>query len=1164
MYKDYNFYDPKDMGKQELTNNASFIEDASVMLQDREGYTEEDLETPDQIYDAYMEHFRFFDVNEVTAIKDLNHVMSGTTEQKARYGRLLNAYETSEGESFFDEDISVGLRKAGDYAEGLVSAPSTLASVFTGGYAKVAAKTGIEATKFGIKRVLKEIMKAGVKGAAIEGTIGLGQGAVKETTRVASGIKKDFDSSVPFIEAGLAATGGFVLTGLARGLTLPSEIKSIRLQERATGAIKLRESNAKTKTDDILKDTSEEQLKEINTNLVEVTQPLKGDKTVKKFPLDPTKVKMGEDLKKGLSTSETLTSTLSEEVRRNITAAVLRVGKEVVDQQPGERITAAIYRAMDSNKLDMSKLQKVLDEHNITLDQFSLIYKADVSAAGRLLGEKGRIARIFGSESLLNNTEYKAVKDVLNQVDALDKAGISKISAKETADQLNANPLLIPYRFVQDFDQARIALMTVQPKTSARNTINGGFRIMTDAVTRSMDNALSNALPIATLGIKGKFKNPFDGSFDVVKFMFNPYEGDLIKKVFTESFPNESSRLFMKNADLEARSGGDGIMTTLGRKLNFLNTASDNIFKRAVLGASLQRGINDANLIISKEARESIIKQRLIQRLGPDYRSSPDYTVTVKKITKELSKQKKHTLATVFEAGAFNKLDDTILTKSITNAYDFAYQSQFKQYGKLGSDIARGTIAAQRKLPFVISIFLPFPKFVASQLKFVYEHAPIIGMLPAEKIPNPLSVVKGKKVPYEFKDRIAKQLMTASLSYVAYQWRAKQGETNHWYEYRGSDGNLVDGRAMYGPFSMWMLYADIMYRSGYFSGKENQLPTKSWGRYAKDVLQAVAGSTFRSGLGIYTLDKLLTDLSNSAEGETGETTDRIVGEILGNIAKTLTIPIAFVKDAYSQFDIKSSYIPETKSGETNLIAIAMARANSNIPDIGPNTPFLGKDGYGSISSVANALDLKYDKPARSAFITGPLKAINPLIGQGTGEMVRPPKNAYQREIGRLNMNEYEIYRKHPNERVNTLTKFYLSVKGSEINLNERMAQVIRTKKYKSYSYKRKRSSLRADSQKFIRAARERAIEEVKLESSNAGDKYTKIDMQKWISLNQRDKESVNAYLATQLKQYGFENFTSVSSDAGRMVRMGESETSILVLANKVATKIKEGVLGGLK
>ena len=204
MYKDYNFYDPKDMGKQELTNNVSFIEDASVMLQDREGYTEEDLETPDQIYDAYMEHFRFFDVNEVTAIKDLNHVMSGTTEQKARYGRLLNAYETSEGESFFDENISVGLRKAGDYAEGLVRAPSTLASIFTGGYAKVAAKTGIEATKFGIKRILKEIMKAGAKGAVIEGTIGVGQGVVKETTRVASGIKKNFDSSVPFKEGAYA------------------------------------------------------------------------------------------------------------------------------------------------------------------------------------------------------------------------------------------------------------------------------------------------------------------------------------------------------------------------------------------------------------------------------------------------------------------------------------------------------------------------------------------------------------------------------------------------------------------------------------------------------------------------------------------------------------------------------------------------------------------------------------------------------------------------------------------------------------------------------------------------------------------------------------------------------------------------------------------------
>jgi len=1164
LYKKYNYYDSKDMNKEVLTKDLSFLGDASAMLEERAGFTDEELDTPDKVYDAYMEHFRISDVNEVTAVKDLTHVMRGTTDQKARYGRLLDLYEKSEGESFF-EDVGTGVRKLGDYAQGLATAPSTIASVFTGGFSKIAAQGGVQATKIGIKKILGEVMKAGVKGALIEGGVGLGQGTVKESTRLQSGIKKEFDYSRPFIEGGLSATGGFVLTGLARGITLPSEIKSLKLAERAEGAVKLKETEAKVLTDKVLENADIDKVKKINSNLDEVTELLEvGLKAGKKKALDPTKVKEGQKIKKDIFGSDSFTSSLSNEVRNNITAAVLRVGDKV-NQKPGERITTAIHRAILKDDVPIDDISKILDEHNITLDQFSLVYKADVSDAGRLLQKQSFLQQTIGSKSTktANKADRKVVKSLLEDIDALNRKGVSKVSAEETAQELAKNPLVMGYKLFQDIDSARVSLMTIQPKTTARNTINGGFRILTDSITRTMDNTIENALQLR-YGFKGEYKNFFDGSTDVAKFMFNPYEGDIIRKVFSESFPNEAKRLFFANADIAARAGGDGFMTAMGRKLNFLNTASDNIFKRAVLGASLQRGIRDAGITIEKAAKERIIKQRLIQRLGPDYRASADYTKTVTLLSKQLDKQKTHDLFTMFEAGDFTKIPDDIFTKAVKQSYDFAYQTQFKEYGKLGSDVARGVISASRKIPFLITSFLPFPKFVASQLKFIYEHAPVLGMLPAEKIPNPFSPIKAKKVEYNFKDRLAKQFTTAAVTTVAYQWRAKQGETNHWYEYRGNDGKLVDGRAMYGPFSMFMLYADILYRSGVFNkDRPNTLPTKSWGRYAKDVLQAVGGSTFRTGLGLYTLDKLLTDLSNT-EGEGGEKTDKILGEIIGNVVKTVTIPIAPFRDLYSQFDVKSSYVPETKTGETNMFSIIEARAMSNFPDLGEDTPFIGKKGFMSNKAVSESLDLQYDEPARSAFETGPLQYQDPLIGQFTGEMRRKPKNLYLQELGKLNMQNYEIYRKHPNAKVDKLTRFYLSEVGSATNLNERMAQVIRSDKYKKKSYKEKRSSLYTDSMTLIGLARKKALGEIKATEPNKGARYTTIDFQKWESLNQRDKESVNELLKRELKNFGFNDFTSVNADKDRMVRIKDKEVSILILANRAAKIVQKGVLSGNK
>ena len=57
----YNYYDSKDMTKENLTQDKEFVEDARIFLAERESYkTENSLDTQEgkeEIYDRFMEHF---------------------------------------------------------------------------------------------------------------------------------------------------------------------------------------------------------------------------------------------------------------------------------------------------------------------------------------------------------------------------------------------------------------------------------------------------------------------------------------------------------------------------------------------------------------------------------------------------------------------------------------------------------------------------------------------------------------------------------------------------------------------------------------------------------------------------------------------------------------------------------------------------------------------------------------------------------------------------------------------------------------------------------------------------------------------------------------------------------------------------------------------------
>ena len=67
----YNFLESENQNNEYLIENDDFIKDARGFLLKRGGYSAERLEDKQEVYEQFMEHFRYQNVNEVTAIRDL-------------------------------------------------------------------------------------------------------------------------------------------------------------------------------------------------------------------------------------------------------------------------------------------------------------------------------------------------------------------------------------------------------------------------------------------------------------------------------------------------------------------------------------------------------------------------------------------------------------------------------------------------------------------------------------------------------------------------------------------------------------------------------------------------------------------------------------------------------------------------------------------------------------------------------------------------------------------------------------------------------------------------------------------------------------------------------------------------------------------------------------
>ena len=1023
------------LDKDFLINNEMFLDDAQMFLAEREN---KDLGDPEEIYDAFMEHFRYQNVNEVTALKDLYYVSNQADEEGiARMGRLMDTYDRM--------DSDFGLTAAQDYLGGVFTAPSTYAGMFSFGSAKAGSLAAQQGVKLGIREVIKQAAKKkgvkltkkqlddvtfdttrkrlarrvagekvapaglgaraknigqGIKAGGYRGGIGatavegVGAGATvtaQELTRVkAIEDYEEVDLTNIGLTTGLAAlTGGVIgtLTGAQRAIR--SNVAEQYVIRELGKQKRLITQAYKTKTQPIFNSKTYGKAAKENEAALKLSleETLPGAKEAG----EKVKKKLTGTRRKAYSRYENLTTSLQEMEIKNIAAAATSVMKKIGPRDGvtrgskedfQERITSRIARGLKGGQISTDGMVQIMKDHGITLDQFSAFYVSDISEAARKLGTQGRLAR----------AEADRIKKDLTVIDqSLMDLGASTEAAYVQAKKLTQGKFGLTRvgDFISALNKTRIGLMTIQAATTVRNTTNGlmrnyvyalenlgtgGANVVKGQFKRATALGNKELRDLADLSVRTGIAQMKAGGkglvFDDMFFGMQSQEAAILTKMLRDprlQYSNQAQEMFRELGDIAQLSGFEASpMLKAARFANTFNTMSDNMFKSAIF----TREIN-----------------KMIQ-IDPDG---------------EFAKRGIKGLDDLLKREKFGFIGDKAIARAMDEALDFTYQTGRFKGREGGFNVFADGFIRLFSTTFGSSV-VPFPRYLINQFRFVYEHAPVFGLLNMGGILN-----KTGGGSQAMSVRLGKQFSGAATLAAFYALRVHYGDENtKFYEYNDpTSGGTVNAKASLGPFMAYAYVADLIYRLGKPGGKLSEFfgdpdfKLHNNDRVAmekvntREMIEAATGSQFRSGTGLDIIDgsvKLL--LGETAEAKASDKLEAAAAKFLGNYMSSFSVGAGVIKDIYAQYD--PAYVNVPLSEDIDFWPYFFKQATRSLPIAAEGseaflwTPMMDRESVQNITK------------------TIPLRNVNPLLRQITGLTFEERRNYAEKELNRLQFDWVEV------------------------------------------------------------------------------------------------------------------------------------------------------------
>ena len=902
----------------------------------------------------FIEHMRAQSVNEVTATKDLNYVRNKDFSYKGKqaFGRLTQAWDNSKeaGTGFFD-----GL---GDFAEGVVTAPSTYLGFASFGLGKVGAKVASKGVQLAVRAKLKETLKKNVVKSSIarqslkEGAIGTGTGAAvsgfqgkqQGETREELGVgpeytTKDliFDSTVGAVtEGAFGATTGYISGLVGRGRA--KKVEDVMLQRNTTFKKQAEEAaNKSLKTIKAASDAEKKQAMNIVADVEDILSARAGVKGAKiKGRLDPERVAKGRAILNAMSDPKAnpeFSSGLSVQTMRGIAAASVDLMRELkLDTKGGDiRITEAIANKLRDGEAQevFTILKNVKDKYGLSKDEFSMIYLSEVSRAGQTLGFQSAIKR-----------GAKIDMDKASDIDVLFSKGASSISSQD-AQEISAaavrNSRNVGVRFLQDLDTMRISFMTSQPATTMRNMTNVGILIGTDMVDQ-----VNKAIYRGITGDVSQIKTFIPNMTSVVRGLsFNNTEAKLLRQIMLEEMPEQSMRLYNQAMRLEVGMESSGVLAKVGRFVNMANTLSDSVFKEGIFYGNLERQFRDKGMSMSDWLRTNTKLEDLPEGID--------------------------------------------LNLAVDDANRLTMQRDFRGADSVLASTTRGLVNLNRKVPFLVSAAagVPFPRYLGNHLQMVSDYAPILG-----EMLHRSGLTEGAK---DDATRYARQATGAMMLFAGYQIaKDRDGEVDYG-SIKNELGAQEDLKPLLGAAMFHMYLGDQAWRY------ENGLPTSfentdQLKRDLQDVLGGIPEFSFDLGIPVAILDaaakqKITPDLEKK----------------FGDFLATFTMPGAIARDLIGQADYDQAGNPYTRElAITDDVKLDYSgaemtnRALRMLPDV---------RSVQYLQSFNDETDIAYydfDNPVARG-------KVNPALKQITGRTAEPPLTSLQKEMSRYNLKNWQIY-----------------------------------------------------------------------------------------------------------------------------------------------------------
>ena len=970
----FSYYTPENMQDKKLSDlksDPAFLTDAVTFLKStRKGYTSDDIKdmSANDVVSEVLEHFRYQTTNEVTVAKDIYFMNDDSVDTKHResFGRLMFAFDNAKGEGLFDR----GGEKIGDYFMGTASAPSTYASAVAGVGTAGAGAAAIQATKqaslLALRTAGKQAIKRSLVAGMADGAIGASFEYGNQKIREAAADDMDMDYKVDKGAVALSGALGFAVGAGTYGAGAALQHRGAKQladtidEGRVANADRVKEAAAlaSIKTKEAVKDPKKLAKMEAATKKVLES-------------IDPTLVKEGDLVKKYLLSNdmpEGVVGGLSKETIQRLSAASYelaeRIGADIAD--PNIRITEVLANNIGKNR---EAFLSVAQEFGLSPRQLSAAYASEVSTA----------AKVLAGQSAISKKAKRIELDALSKkVDELYEAGMAPVKAEDLTEITKAtrDTQGVIWKKFKDVENARRMFMTSQPATTMRNNI---FSVAMTGID-IIDQLNQSVLNTVTKGRKEGMAT-FSGTFDNLKYLTRDnYVADSLVTMIGADSPKKLQRVFFDAALVEANVVKDTKLAKLGAAANTLNTMSDFVVKRAVIAGSIDRQL----------------KKLGDEKLGTS-------------------------VMDMLKKGTVSDLPDDMLDAALDESLAFTFQRKFG--GKDASDMNKFAADTIKYIHnYGLTTIIPFPRYLASQAKFISDYTGLTVLRRG---------IKGATTEESAK------AMTGALMFGGLYMTQKENIAKglEWFEVEGEDGKVYDGQAAFGPLSAHV------YAANYIARLMEGAPVKPTGEALKDLTKIMGATEFRPGTGL--TDNLVKAL------EAGNT-EPLLNQ-LGDYFGSFTYPAAVVKDFYGQLDPRSSYLPETRDASVSTVELmgydvpmsTIQRVTRHLPDfdsakiskqlddltginVAPETlaSFLEFANTSTrtyyqtqYTKDADGNNMRQDAIRFDIFGNGPIKLQDPIVKQITGFVGRPPKNALQREMSRLQIDPFKLYNPYREQNV---------------------------------------------------------------------------------------------------------------------------------------------------